>query len=127
MKLIITILIAAFSISAIADEPSVAYNCKDGFKQFRLADKARFDVCPIDKDTLEVDIVSVGGNYHTCWWNAKLSHNDGKYSSKDNDCEVSITIQNEALNAEFVGECRYFCGARASFRNGTYEQKASNK
>jgi hypothetical protein len=127
MKLMITILIAVFTCSVMADEPSVAYKCKDGFKQFKLSDKARFDVCPIEKDKVEVDIISVGGNYHTCWWNTKPNRDGDKYVSKESDCEVNFTINNETLQAEFIGACRNFCGARAGFRNGRYAQKTSNK
>jgi hypothetical protein len=127
MKKIFALILLALSITVFADEPSVKYQCKSGFKSFSLHGKARFDTCPINNSTMKVDIVSSGGNYHTCWWPVTVTENNGMYIAKESDCEVNFSITGNELNAKFTGACRYFCGARAGFRNGSYTEKTSNK
>ena len=127
MKYIILISIFAFSMSAYSDEPSLERECKLGFKSFRLFDKARIDVCPVNETTLKIDAVSSGSNYHSCWWPTTASKSGYAFEAKDNDCELLFTIENNVLDAEFKGSCRSHCGARAGFRNGIYTAKISNK
>ncbi len=123
MKLIVLVLLITFGNFTAADEASVAVNCKEGFRMFTLSNNARFDICPVEDGNLDVDILSVGGSYHTCWWNAKAVKDGDRFVASGKDCSLRFTIKNGILNAKFTGGCRYYCGMRAGFRNGNYKQK----
>jgi hypothetical protein len=127
MNKITGILLMVFSIHAMSDEPSVRDECINGLKSYSLADTSRIDTCPAGSDSLKIDVLSVGGNYHTCWLPAVAKASGKKFSAKENDCEVIFEIIGNELTAEFKGACRSNCGARASFNNGVYIGKTINK
>ena len=126
MKTIVGILSVVLSFQALSDEASLRYKCNAGFKSYALSDRARIDTCPEGKDTLRIDVTSVGGNYHTCWWPAKAKRSGDTYSTKSNDCELSFVITGKELRAEFEGSCRYYCGVRARFDSGLYVEESPN-
>ncbi|MCE2026836.1 hypothetical protein [Sessilibacter corallicola] len=121
MKVFFTALLVVVSFSAMADEPSAEYQCKENFQKFRLGDEAQFDLCPVGNNSFNIDITSVGGNYHTCWWNTKSYWDGEKHVAKEGNCEVNFLIQEDTLHAKFTGDCRSYCGFRARLRDGTYE------
>ena len=127
MRYVILISILTFSSSAYSDEPSLERECKSGFKSYLLYDKAYINICPINETTLKIDAVSRGSNYHSCWWPTIAKKSVYAFEAKDEDCELLFTMENNLLDAEFIGTCRSHCGSRAGFRNGIYTEKISNK
>lgn len=125
MKKIWILSLFFISIPVCADEPSVQSQCKSGFKEFHLADNsAKFQVCPNSHGSYSVDATAVGGNYHTCWWPLTLSKTNSGFSAAEEDCKLDIVFSEGKLNAQFTGECRHYCGARARFKNGDFIERA---
>ncbi|MCP5324932.1 MAG: hypothetical protein H7A09_01205 [Oceanospirillaceae bacterium] len=113
-----------FSQSLLADEPSVAYECKEGLRTFisEKDEKDRIDTCPQGEE-LKIDAVSFGANYHMCWLHGTSKSIDGTYKVGDTECSLIFQIDGDILTANFVGQCRYVCGAREWFLSGNYKQK----
>jgi len=68
--------------------------------------------------TLVFVLEAVGGNAHTCDLRGQISngHATLKAFEKGNPCVVSFSGAGEDINVTSNGdECRFFCGARASF------------
>jgi len=88
---------------------------------YRLESKAHFDICPMGNTSLNIYATSIGGNYHTCNFEAVAKKvGDEHYVAVDGGCEISFTISGGQLNPIFGENCRAFCGVRANWRAGTY-------
>ena len=123
MRIVILLMMAIYSFSALSDEPSVKYQCKEGFKQYTLSEGKRIHTCPDNKGNLKIDALSRGGNYHLCWLNGVAIKNGSKYQVTDDftKCTVTLNQLGKEMNVKFTGNCKANCGARAKFYDGTYK------
>lgn len=124
MKYLVFLSSLILSGSVLADEPSVAYECKDSLRTF-ISDadpKDRIDLCP-KNNGFKIDAVSFGANNHMCWLHGSAKETDGVFNINDTDCLLSFKIYKNTLEANFKGECNHVCGAREWFKSGNYTQK----
>ena len=112
--------IALFSAISFADEQSVQIECGAGYREYQHND-TRLQLCPAqNQESYLVDAITVGSNYHTCWWPLTLSKENGVFSASKEDCTLYVTFDEWSLEAKFIGKCQYFCGARARFSSGKF-------
>jgi hypothetical protein len=123
MRIINFIIFCFIASHSLADEPSVAYECKDGLKTYVQTEGSRIDICPSSGD-FKLDAVTFGSNYHMCWLTGVAVRANDIYELTDSDCRLAFTVTGRELNANFQGNCRYVCGARAWFKSGIYKQKS---
>ncbi|MDP5138605.1 hypothetical protein ORJ04_21900 [Rheinheimera baltica] len=110
MKLLIGLglLLATFLTHAIG------VSCGDEKVTYRLEDKARFDICPNGDGSLSIFANSIGGNYHTCSFEAVAKKIGEQYVAIDGTCKISFVLSNNELIPTFGENCRAYCGMRAS-------------
>ncbi|HSC68181.1 MAG TPA: hypothetical protein VLC79_10845 [Cellvibrio sp.] len=119
MKKIGLLCFLLFPILSFAAEPSIQAECKSGYKEFHN-DGTKLKLCPNDDGSYKVDATAVGANYHTCWWSLTLSKDKDSFSASGGDCTLNVSFGEGSLNGQFVGKCRDYCGARASFKSGSF-------
>ena len=54
---------------------------------------------------------------------ANLIKNKYWISASESDCQLDVVFSEGKLNAQFTGQCRDHCGARARFRSGDYIER----
>ncbi len=117
MKLII-LLALFFSVNAFSD---LGVSCGNEMVTYKhVSFNARFDACPAEMGNLNIYAKSVGGNYHTCNFEALAIKTGNTYAAVNDECEISFVINGNELTPKFSKKCISYCGARSIWEIGKY-------